>query len=102
MNSSNQTTPVSSNYRWVICALLFWVTTANYIDRGVFGNLAPEMPKYLRLADKVQPAEVEQYWSEHAKEIGEAHAKHQHRERRQNLRGMPGIRQSPNRQDILG
>ena len=76
MNSSNQTAPVTSNYRWVICALLFWVTTANYIDRGVFGNLAPEMPKYLQLADKVQPAEVDAYWSEHAKEIGEAHAKH--------------------------
>ena len=35
----------TSNYRWVICALLFWVTTANYIDRGVFGNLAPELQK---------------------------------------------------------
>ncbi len=34
-----------TNYRWVICALLFWVTTANYIDRGVFGNLAPELRK---------------------------------------------------------
>jgi len=77
MNSSNPAAPASSNYRWIICALLFWVTTANYIDRGVFGNLAPEMPKYLHLADKVQPAEVEQYWSTHAKEISEAHAKHQ-------------------------
>jgi len=28
-----------THYRWIICALLFWVTTANYIDRGVFGNL---------------------------------------------------------------
>ncbi len=37
--------PTTSNYRWVICALLFWVTTANYIDRGVFGNLAPELQK---------------------------------------------------------
>lgn len=78
MNSSNPTAPASSHYRWVICALLFWVTTANYIDRGVFGNLAPEMPKYLRLADKVTPAEVNAYWSEHAREIGDAHAKHQH------------------------
>ncbi len=45
MNSPNQNPPVSSNYRWVICGLLFWVTTANYIDRGVFGNLAPELQK---------------------------------------------------------
>jgi ACS family hexuronate transporter-like MFS transporter len=29
----------------MICALLFWVTTANYIDRGVFSNLAPELEK---------------------------------------------------------
>jgi ACS family hexuronate transporter-like MFS transporter len=36
--------PAATSFRWVICALLFWVTTANYIDRGVFGNLAPEMP----------------------------------------------------------
>ena len=35
--------PRTTNFRWVICALLFWVTTANYIDRGVFGNLAPEL-----------------------------------------------------------
>jgi ACS family hexuronate transporter-like MFS transporter len=35
----------ATHYRWVICALLFWVTTANYIDRGVFGNLAPELQK---------------------------------------------------------
>ena len=43
MNPPNQTRPASSNYRWVICALLFWVTTANYLDRGVFSNLAPEL-----------------------------------------------------------
>ncbi len=34
-----------THYRWVICGLLFWVTTANYIDRSVFGNLAPELQK---------------------------------------------------------
>jgi MFS transporter, ACS family, hexuronate transporter len=37
--------PASSHYRWVICALLFWVTTANYIDRSVFSNLAPTLEK---------------------------------------------------------
>ena len=67
-----------SNVRWVICALLFWVTTSNYIDRGIFGNLAPEMPAYLRLADKVQPADLDRYWNEHAKEVLVAHAKHSH------------------------
>ncbi|MGD0815412.1 MAG: MFS transporter [Verrucomicrobiota bacterium] len=37
--------PASSHFRWVICALLFWVTTANYIDRSVFSNLAPTLEK---------------------------------------------------------
>jgi hypothetical protein len=69
-----------SNVRWVICALLFLVTTSNYIDRGVFGNLAPEMPKYLRLADKIQPAEVDRYWNENSKEVIAVHAKHPHPE----------------------
>ena len=27
-------------YRWTICALLFFATTINYIDRQVFGFLA--------------------------------------------------------------
>ena len=61
-----------SSYRWVICALLFWVTTANYIDRSVFGNLSPEMPRYLHLADK--------YYGDHAAEIKQVHAQHQHQE----------------------
>ncbi len=37
--------PAASRYRWVICLLLFWVTTANYIDRSVFSNLAPSLQK---------------------------------------------------------
>ena len=43
MHSSGEIKPVSSHFRWVICALLFWATTANYMDRGVFSNLAPEL-----------------------------------------------------------
>ena len=43
--SSGFARPATSHFRWVICALLFWVTTANYIDRGVFGNLAPELER---------------------------------------------------------
>ena len=39
MNSSNQTAPVSSNYRWVICGLLFFATTFNYMDRQVISYL---------------------------------------------------------------
>jgi len=32
-------------YRWVICALLFFATTINYIDRQVLGILAPDLQK---------------------------------------------------------
>ena len=31
----------SGNYRWVVCALIFFATTINYIDRQVLGVLAP-------------------------------------------------------------
>ena len=31
-----------TNYRWRICALLFFATTINYLDRQVLGLLKPE------------------------------------------------------------
>ncbi len=34
-------------YRWVICALLFFATTVNYIDRQVLGILAPDLQRTL-------------------------------------------------------
>ena len=49
-----------TNYRWVVCALLFWVTTANYIDRGVFGNLSPEMSGRLHIKQEDWDAA---YWN---------------------------------------
>ena len=41
--SSDPQTPKKSigHYRWTICALLFFATTLNYIDRQVLGLLAP-------------------------------------------------------------
>jgi ACS family hexuronate transporter-like MFS transporter len=33
--------PKRFGYRWTICAMLFFATTVNYIDRQVFGILAP-------------------------------------------------------------
>jgi len=39
MNSSKQTGPATSNYRWVICGLLFFATTFNYMDRQVISYL---------------------------------------------------------------
>jgi ACS family hexuronate transporter-like MFS transporter len=35
--------PLTSSYRWVICALLFLATTINYIDRQLLGILAPTL-----------------------------------------------------------
>ncbi len=37
MNS--ETAPATSNYRWVICGLLFFATTVNYLDRQVISFL---------------------------------------------------------------
>src|SRR5215831_4407650 len=31
------------HYRWVICGLLFFATTINYVDRQVIGLLAKEL-----------------------------------------------------------
>jgi ACS family hexuronate transporter-like MFS transporter len=35
--------PPLSRYRWTVCALLFFATTINYIDRQVLGILAPTL-----------------------------------------------------------
>ena len=34
-----------TRFRWVICALLFYATTLNYMDRSIFGVLAPTLQK---------------------------------------------------------
>ncbi|HEX2982647.1 MAG TPA: MFS transporter [Ignavibacteriales bacterium] len=39
------TTTKIGRYRWSICALLFFATTINYIDRQVLGILAPVLEK---------------------------------------------------------
>lgn len=43
--------PRVGNYRWVICALLFFATTINYIDRSVFGVLESELKKVINWSD---------------------------------------------------
>src|SRR6266478_4332915 len=35
--------PRAGRYRWVICALLFFATTINYVDRQVIGILAKDL-----------------------------------------------------------
>jgi ACS family hexuronate transporter-like MFS transporter len=39
MNSQNSPGPAISRFRWVICALLFFSTTVNYLDRQVISYL---------------------------------------------------------------
>jgi ACS family hexuronate transporter-like MFS transporter len=39
------------HFRWVICALLFFATTVNYVDRGVLGVLAPDLQKRVGWTD---------------------------------------------------
>jgi MFS family permease len=39
MNSPSQARPASSNFRWIICGLLFFSTTVNYMDRNVISYL---------------------------------------------------------------
>jgi MFS transporter, ACS family, hexuronate transporter len=34
-----------TNYRWTVCALLFFATTINYVDRQVIGILAPTLQR---------------------------------------------------------
>jgi ACS family hexuronate transporter-like MFS transporter len=42
----------AGHYRWTICALLFFATTMNYVDRQVLGLLAPTLQKCMgRLMD---------------------------------------------------
>lgn len=37
--------PAVGNYRWTICAMLFFATTVNYLDRQVLSLLAPDLSK---------------------------------------------------------
>lgn len=40
------------HYRWVICALIFFATTINYIDRQVLGILAPDLQRIIGWNEK--------------------------------------------------
>jgi MFS transporter, ACS family, aldohexuronate transporter len=37
----------TGHFRWTICALLFFATTINYIDRQILGILAPDLQKLI-------------------------------------------------------
>jgi len=40
------------NYRWTICALIFFATTINYLDRQVIGILKPLLESDLDIGEK--------------------------------------------------
>src|SRR5436190_17554691 len=41
----------AASYKWTICALLFVVTTINYVDRQVLGILAPTLQRELHWSE---------------------------------------------------
>jgi MFS transporter, ACS family, hexuronate transporter len=45
MTASGEGTAKIGSYRWMICALLFFATTINYLDRNILGLLAPTLQK---------------------------------------------------------
>jgi len=47
MLPQDETEAKTGNFRWTICALLFFATTINYIDRQILGILAPELQKII-------------------------------------------------------
>jgi ACS family hexuronate transporter-like MFS transporter len=65
-----ETTPPSrtSRFRWVICALIFFEITINYVDRLVFGLLAPELQKIFNWSNADIPDIA--FWFEVAYALG--------------------------------
>src|SRR5919198_5427317 len=53
-------------YRWVICALLFFATTINYIDRQVLGILAPTLQRELGWSETQYSAVVSWFTAAYA------------------------------------
>ena len=43
--------PAAGHYRWMICALLFFAATVNYIDRQVIGLLKPTLQQELHWSE---------------------------------------------------
>jgi ACS family hexuronate transporter-like MFS transporter len=42
----------ASNYRWIVCALLFFATTINYIDRQILAIIKPILDDQLRWSNE--------------------------------------------------
>jgi ACS family hexuronate transporter-like MFS transporter len=61
-------TPLVTRFRWVICALIFFEITINYVDRLVFGLLAPELQKIFHWSNADIPDVA--FWFEVAYALG--------------------------------
>src|SRR4026209_2647934 len=46
-----ETAQRQTNFRWVICGLLFFATTINYMDRQIIGVLKPTIQKDLHWSE---------------------------------------------------
>ena len=55
---STAVAPRRIGYRWTVCALLFAVTTINYVDRQVLGILAPTLQRELGWSEEIGRAHV--------------------------------------------
>lgn len=51
MVEADASAPRLAHFRWYICALLFYATTVNYMDRMVLGILKPTIAKQLHWTD---------------------------------------------------
>jgi len=52
MNAPASTFHQAKNYRWTICALVFFATTINYLDRQVIGILKPTLKEDLGIGEE--------------------------------------------------
>lgn len=51
MSKLNETTGKMTNYRWIICSMLFFATTVNYLDRQVLSLLQPILEEEFHWTD---------------------------------------------------
>ncbi len=52
ISSGDPGRPAFHHYRWVVCALLFFATTINYIDRQILSLLKPLLDDQMRWTDE--------------------------------------------------
>ena len=51
MSKLNETSGKMTRYRWIICSMLFFATTVNYLDRQVLSLLQPILEEEFHWTD---------------------------------------------------